>query len=96
MTEEKAIEVIRDNCYIVDLLDIDRIVEVNTALDLAIKALRKVGTATNIDTLISRFRELQLKHEHKTDQSYQQGVTDCLRILLEECDSIIMDGGGTS
>lgn len=43
MTKEKAIEVIKHECYIVDLLSLDRTKLVNTALDLAIKALEQIS-----------------------------------------------------
>ena len=39
MTNEKAIEVIRGNCYLFNPLNLDRTTLVNTALDTAIKAL---------------------------------------------------------
>ena len=39
MTNEKAVEVIRTECYVATPLDIDRSILVNTALDTAIKAL---------------------------------------------------------
>ena len=41
MTDEKAIEVIRQNCYVSNLLDLDETVMINTALDRAIDALKR-------------------------------------------------------
>lgn len=41
MTNEKAIEVIRGNCYLFNPLNLDRTTLVNTALDTAIKALEQ-------------------------------------------------------
>lgn len=41
MTREEAIEVIKAECYIGNLLDLDGTVTVNTALDMAIKALEQ-------------------------------------------------------
>lgn len=39
MTNKEAIEVIKTECYIASLLNIDKTVRVNTALDMAIQAL---------------------------------------------------------
>lgn len=39
MTNAKAIEVIRENCYVFNPMNLDRTTLVNTALDTAIKAL---------------------------------------------------------
>ena len=39
MTNEEAIKIIKSECYIADLLNLDRTQMVNTALDMAIKAL---------------------------------------------------------
>ena len=41
MTDEKAIEVIRQNCYVSNLLDLDKTVMINTALDMAVAALKR-------------------------------------------------------
>ena len=41
MTNERAIEVIRGNCYLFNPLNLDRTTLVNTALDKAIKALEQ-------------------------------------------------------
>ena len=42
MTNEKAIEVIKEECYIASPRDIDRCIQINTALDMAIKALEQI------------------------------------------------------
>ena len=41
MTDEKAIEVIKKNCYVSNLLDLDETVMINTALDRAVDALKR-------------------------------------------------------
>ena len=43
MTDEKAIEVIQQNCYVSNLLDLDETVMINTALDRAVDALKKTS-----------------------------------------------------
>ena len=40
MTDEKAIEVIKSECYVSNLLDLDKTVMINTALDRAVDALK--------------------------------------------------------
>ena len=41
MTREEAIDVIESECYVFNPLNLDRTTMVNTALDIAIKALEK-------------------------------------------------------
>ena len=41
MTREEAIGIIKSECYIFDTLNLDRSTMVNTALDIAIKALEQ-------------------------------------------------------
>ena len=41
MTAEQAIEVIKSNCYVLNLLNLDRTTLINTALDMAVEALEK-------------------------------------------------------
>ena len=45
MTNDKAIEVLKSECYVLPFLDGDRAALINTALDVAIEALKaqKVG-----------------------------------------------------
>ena len=39
MTDEKAIEVIKEKCYVANFLDLDETILINTALDKAVDAL---------------------------------------------------------
>ncbi len=41
MTKEEAIDIIKSECYIFNQLNLDRSIMVNTALDMAIKALER-------------------------------------------------------
>lgn len=41
MTAEQAIEVIKSNCYVLNLLNLDRTTLINTSLDMAVEALEK-------------------------------------------------------
>ena len=54
MTNEKAIEVIKQNCYVSNLLDLDETVMINTALDRAVDALNK----TSDKELIKQFKSI--------------------------------------
>lgn len=47
MKKEKAIEVIKSECYVADLLNLDRTKLVNTALDMAVKALEQTSHLTD-------------------------------------------------
>lgn len=84
MTNEKAIEVIKSECYISDLMNLDRTTMVNTALDRAVEALQ---SSADTQEIIRKFRELQQKAMAKgytQSGGYCRGVTDCLRIMLNE------------
>ena len=41
MTREEAVNIIKSECYIFNPLDFDKSTKINTALDMAIKALEK-------------------------------------------------------
>ena len=41
MTNKEAIEIIKSECYVFNPLDFDKSTRINTALDIAIKALEK-------------------------------------------------------
>lgn len=41
MTNEKAIEIIKSECYVANLLNLDRTSMINSALDIAIKTLEQ-------------------------------------------------------
>jgi hypothetical protein len=84
MTNEKAIEVIKENCYRINPMDLDETVQINQALDKAVEALQSAAEAQEI---IRKFRELQqsaLKKGYTQSGGYCRGVTDCLRIMLNE------------
>ena len=42
MTAEEAIKIIKEECYVSNLLDIDKTIFINTALDVAVRALKYV------------------------------------------------------
>lgn len=84
MTNEKAIEVIKENCYRMNPLDLDDTVQINQALDKAVEALQ---SSADTQELIRKFRELQsaaVKKGHTQNGGYYRGVTDCLRVVLDK------------
>ena len=84
MTDEKAIEIIKADCYVFNPLNMDRSTMINQALDKAVEALQSSADAQEI---IRKFRELQKKALAKgytQNGGYCRGVTDCLRIMLDE------------
>lgn len=70
MTNEEAVKIIKSECYIADLLNLDRTRMVNTALDLAIKALEQQPC----EDCISRERVLELfnKTENRWEFCYMR------------------------
>lgn len=62
MTREEAIDIIKSECYVFNLLDFDRSTKINTALDMAIKALEQ-------ESIIDKLRD-----EIMDAGAYEQGV----------------------
>lgn len=61
MTNERAIEVIRGNCYLFNPLNLDRTTLVNTALDKAIKALKAEDMLDKIRAEIEALEYLNIE-----------------------------------
>lgn len=51
MTDEKAIEVIKSECYVSNLLDLDKTVMINTALDRAIESMKWIPISDKLPEL---------------------------------------------
>ena len=89
MTDDKAIEIIKAECYRMNPLDLDGTTNINKALDRAVDALKeRIAKVNSRDQeLIIRFRKLQqdaLKRGCTQNGGYSRGVSDCLRVLLGE------------
>lgn len=67
MTDEKAIEVIRQNCYVSNLLDLDETVMINTALDRAVDALKKTSKMEMVKQVIVQGDCIMLTREAYSD-----------------------------
>lgn len=69
MTNLEAIQILKSECYIADLLNLDRTRLVNTALDLAITSLKSQSDwldSFNTDSATECFTAIQkLKEVHK-------------------------------
>lgn len=67
MTNEKAIEVIKQNCYVSNLLDLDETVMINTALDRAVDALKKTSKMEMVKQVIVQGDCIMLTREAYSD-----------------------------
>ena len=67
MTDEKAIEVIQQNCYVSNLLDLDETVMINTALDRAVDALKKTSKMEMVKQVIVQGDCIMLTREAYSD-----------------------------
>ena len=75
MTNKEAIEIIKENCYIFNMLNFDRTTLVNTALDKAIEALEQTDTLDKIITQIEQVRD--------KDKLCEYPYVRCINILKE-------------
>lgn len=76
MTNEKAIEIVKQECYISDLLNLDRTRMVNTALDTLIKAVETQSEdATKAIKLMEEARD--------KDKLCEYPYNRCIRIIEE-------------
>lgn len=70
MTNEKAIEIIKSECYVANLLNLDRTSMINSALDIAIKTLEQTRW-------ISCSERLPEENIHVLCQFYMGGMAEC-------------------
>ena len=59
MTKEDAIDIIKSECYVFNPLNLDRSTMVNTALDMAVKALEQEPILDNIRAEIENDWQLE-------------------------------------
>ena len=64
MTREEAINVIKSECYVFSPLNFDRSTKINTALDMAIKALEKESRSAIVknDLAVREFEEIVVEY----------------------------------
>ena len=79
MTREEAINVIKSECYIFNPLDFDRSTKINTALDIAIKALDQ-------ESIIDKIRDEIMdtgayEQEVNGNTEFLKGINYCLGVI---------------
>ena len=79
MTKEEAISVIKSECYIFNPLDLDKSTRVNTALDMAIKALEQESIFDKIRDEIMDTGAYEQEVNGNTE--FLKGINYCLDII---------------
>ena len=79
MTREEAISVIKSECYIFNPLDLDKSTRINTALDMAIKALDQESI---FDKVIYEIMDTgAYEQEVNGETEFLKGINYCLEII---------------
>ena len=76
MTREESINIIESECYVFNPLNFDRSTKVNTALDMAIKALEQEPILDKVRVEIADLDDTDYDYE-----GYYKAVTDALQII---------------
>lgn len=82
MTEREAreaIDIIKSECYVMNLLNLDRTRMINSALDKAVEALE---AQINVDEVVKQIREMQAK-----DYLCKYPYARCIEVLKQKEDS---------
>ena len=79
MTRKEAIGVIKSDCYVFNPLDFDRSTKINTALDMAIKALEQ-------ESIIYKLRDEIIdtgayEQEVNGNTEFLKGINYCLGVI---------------
>ena len=79
MTNKDAISVIKSECYVFNPLDFDRSTKINTALDVAIKALEQ-------ESIIDKLRDEIMdtgayEQEVNGNTEFLKGINYCLGVI---------------
>ena len=79
MTNKEAISVIKSDCYVFNPLDFDRSTKINTALDMAIKALEQ-------ESIIDKLRDEIMdtgayEQEVNGNTEFLKGINYCLGVI---------------
>ena len=87
MTNKEAISVIKSDCYVFNPLDFDRSTKINTALDMAIKALEQESIIDKLRDEImdtgAYEQEVNGNTEFLKDINYCLGVIDKYKAEME-------------
>ena len=79
MTREEAIGVIKSDCYVFNPLDFDRSTKINTALDMAIKALEQESIIDKLRDDIMDTGAYEQEVNGKTE--FLKGINYCLGVI---------------
>lgn len=83
MTNEEAIKILKEQCYVFDALNLDYTIMVNTALDMAIEALeRSEKFQQKAEVVISQLR------------ADRDRLEDAIEKIRSEIESHIIDSNG--
>ena len=79
MTRKEAIGIIKSDCYVFNPLDFDRSTKINTALDMAIKALEQ-------ESIIDKLRDEIMdtgayEQEVNGNTEFLKGINYCLGVI---------------
>lgn len=84
MTREEAIEIIKSECYVFNPLNFDRSTMVNTALDMAVKALKQEPCEDAIDRAEAMTEIMMFAGNVKPDEEdVYLKVSDAVQLLRE-------------
>ena len=86
MTNEKAIEVIKAECYVFNPLDLDKTVLINQALDRAVDALKN---RSDQQINVNRLLELFDQYCDRCGNPYKQGGLSCRTCRFRDARSIV-------
>lgn len=79
MTREEAIAVIKSECYVFNPLNFDRSTRINTALDMAIKALDQESI---LDKIIAEIMDTgAYEQEVNGNTEFLKGINYCLGLI---------------
>ena len=79
MTREEAIDVIKSECYVFNPLDFDGSTKINTALDMAIKALDQ---GSIIDKIRAEIMDTgAYEQEVNGNTEFLKGINYCLGVI---------------
>ena len=79
MTREEAISVIKSECYIFNPLNLDMSTRINTALDMAIKALDQESM---LDKIIDEIMDTgAYEQEVNGNTEFLKGINYCLGVI---------------
>ena len=79
MSREEAINIIKSECYVFNPLDFDRSTMVNTALDMAIKALEEEPV---LDKVIDQIMDTgAYEQEANGETEFLKGINYCLGVI---------------